>query len=95
MAQISYATGGKKAAGKNPRPTGPLVLTTSMHPDVAPDLPRRVPDPRPLPREGGMGRGALPAEFARFSGIELKLSDVVLHYTTGTTAIQKRIECRP
>ena len=78
MAQISYATGGKKAAGKHPRPTGPLVLTTSMHPDVAPDLPRRVPDPRPLPREGGMGRGALPAEFARFLAQQAEQTAVVV-----------------
>jgi glucose/arabinose dehydrogenase/mono/diheme cytochrome c family protein len=87
MAQISYVNPKRKAAAEHPQPTGPLLLTSAMHPGVSDDFDTLFVDPRPPKSFGDEGRGALPADFARFDGIELAGATAVLHYHTGTTAV--------
>ncbi len=94
MAQISYASGQGKAGAKHPRPTGPLLLTTGMHPGIGRDLAALRTDPRQAAREGDVGRGALPPDLARFEGMELQDAHVVLHYTVAGTAVSERLELR-
>ncbi len=94
MAQISYAASTRKASVKHPRPTGPLLLTSGMQPGIsrARDFSMPPIDPRPPAREGDEGRGALPADFARYGGLELTEAGVVLRYTVGTAEIRERLE---
>ncbi len=94
MAQISYAAPTRKAAAKHPRPTGPLLLESRMRPGFtrAPTLATQPVDPRQPAREGDEGRGALPADIARYGGLELTDAGVVLRYTIGTTEVRDRLE---
>ena len=94
MAQISYVNPRRKAAAEHPSPTGPLLLTTGMHPGVSGELDSLFVDPRPARSFGDEGRGALPADFARFDGIELVGATAVLHYHTGGTAVKEWHESR-
>lgn len=87
MAPISYANLRRKAAADHPKPTGGLVLTTGMHPGAGTTLDSIFNDPRPPLQPGDEGRGALPADLARFDGIELTGATALLHYHVGNTAI--------
>lgn len=89
MAQISYAKPRLKVGGQHPRPTGRVVLSTGMHPGIAPDPQALFTDPRPAGRVGDAGRGALPSDFGRFEGIETAGNTVLLHYRTGATAVRE------
>jgi cytochrome c2 len=96
MALISYVVSTRKASVKHPRPTGPLLLTSRMQPGIsrASDLSAPRLDPRPPARECDEGRGPLPADFARYAGLELTDAGVVLRYTVDTTAVRERLEAR-
>ena len=94
MAQISYVNPRKKAGAEHPLPTGPLLLTTGMHPGVSSELDALFVDPRTPRSYGDEGRGALPADFARFDGIELAGATAVLNYHTGGTAVKEWHESR-
>ncbi len=89
MAQISYVNPRKKAGAEHPLPTGPLLLTTGMHPGVSSEVDALFVDPRTPRSYGDEGRGALPADFARFDGIELVGATAVLNYHTGDTAVKE------
>ncbi|MEO5959199.1 MAG: DUF6797 domain-containing protein [Opitutaceae bacterium] len=92
MAQASYTNPRRKVAAEHPLPTGPLLLTAGMHPGVAAELDALFHDPRPPRSPGDEGRGALPAEFARFEGIELAGATAVLRYRSGKTAMREWFE---
>ncbi|HTO05101.1 MAG TPA: DUF6797 domain-containing protein, partial [Opitutus sp.] len=92
MAQTSYARPRKKSSTVHPTPTGPRLLSTGMHPGVSSDLEALFVDPRPLGREGDFGRGPLPADFARFEGIEAGASSAVLRYRSGDCEIREWFE---
>ncbi len=94
MAPISYVNPRKKAAAEHPQPTGPLLLTTGMHPGVSDDFDGLFTDPRPPKSFGDEGRGALPADLARFDGIELAGATAVLRYHIGATAVAEWHESR-
>ena len=94
MAQISYLNPRRKVGGEHPLPTGPLLLTTGMHPGVSSALDALFVDPRTPRSYGDEGRGALPADFARFDGIELAGANAVLNYHVGTTAVKEWHESR-
>src|SRR5262249_10497859 len=64
------------------------------HPGVSDDFDALFVDPRRPKEFGDEGRGALPADFARFDGIELAGATAVLHYHSGTTAITEWHESR-
>ncbi len=94
MPAISYVNLTRKVAAEHPRPTGPVLLSTTVHPGVANDVAGLTNDPRPLPREGEVGRGALPAAQARFEGIELADNTAILRYRVGETAVTEWYESR-
>ncbi len=94
MAQISYVNPRKKAGAEHPLPTGPLLLTTGMHPGVSSERDALFVDPRPSRSYGDEGRGALPADLARFDGIELAGATAVLNYHIGGTAVKEWHESR-
>jgi glucose/arabinose dehydrogenase len=94
MAQVSYANPRRKVGGEHPQPTGPLLLVTGMHPGVASDATALFEDPRPPRSPGDEGRGALPATFARFEGVELAGPIAVLRYRSGDVVIREWLESR-
>lgn len=94
MPQISYVNPRKKAGADHPLPTGPLLLTSGMHPGVSSDFDALFTDPRPPRSFGDEGRGALPADLARFDGIELAGATAVLDYHVGPTAVKEWHESR-
>jgi mono/diheme cytochrome c family protein len=94
MAPISYVNPRRKAAAEHPRPTGAVLASTAMHPGVSDDFDTLFVDPRPPKSPGDEGRGPLPAEFARFDGIEILGASAVLHYHTGTTEVKEWHESR-
>ncbi|MEO7412226.1 MAG: DUF6797 domain-containing protein [Opitutaceae bacterium] len=94
MAQVSYATPRRKIGGEHPGPTGPMFLTTGMHPGVASTPEALFNDPRAARPPGDEGRGALPEAFARFEGIEIAGSTAVLRYRSGNTVIREWLEAR-
>ncbi len=94
MAQISYADTRKKAAAAHPQPTGPLLLSTGMHPGVGSDAESLWVDLRTPRGYGDEGRGALPANLARFDGIELAGPVAILSYHVGGTAVREWFETR-
>ena len=94
MPQISYARPGAKVFTEHPLPTGPLLLTTGMHPGVSSDLETLFSDPRAPGRPGDHGRGPLPADFARFDGVELLAGTALLRYRSGTTEIAEWVDVK-
>jgi hypothetical protein len=94
MAPVSYAVSTRKASVRHPQPTGPLLLASRMQPGIsrAGDVATRPLDPRPPAREGDEGRGPLPTDVARYTGLDLTDAGVVLRYTVGTTEISERLE---
>ena len=94
MAQISYANPRRKAAADHPRPTGRILIGAAAHPGVAEKSDALFNDPRPAPSPGDAGRGAMPAEFARFDGVELAGATAVLRYHSGATAVAEWYEAR-
>jgi hypothetical protein len=74
---------------RHPVPTGALLLTTGMHPGVSADLGTLFTDPRAPAREGDLGRGPLPADFARFEGVELAGNSAVVRYRSGNVDVQE------
>lgn len=92
MAQISYMNPRRKVGGEHPQPTGPVLLSTRMHPGVARELPELLTDLRPAGRLGDAGRGPLPADVARFEGIETAGAKAILRYRSGETAIREWFE---
>lgn len=89
MAQISYASLRRKAGAGHPRPTGPVLMSSDVHPGVAGDPSALWHDPRPPARAGEAGRGPLPAALARFEGIELAGATAVLCYEIGGTKVRE------
>lgn len=94
MAAISYESIRRKVGGEHPRPTGPVLFSTSVHPGVAGNLAALWTDPREPAREGEVGRGALPVAQARFEGIELAGATAILRYTIGSTLVSEWHESR-
>lgn len=94
MAQISYASIRRKAAAEHPQPTGPLLLSVGMHPGVGAEKAALFNDPRPPRSPGDEGRGALPAELARFEGIHFAGATAVLEYKSGNTVLREWHEAR-
>lgn len=94
MAQISYANPRRKAAADHPRPTGKILIGAGAHPGLAGDVEALFNDPRPAPSPGDAGRGALPAEFARFDGVELAGATAILRYRSGGTTVAEWHESR-
>ncbi len=92
MAQISYASRTKKAGAAHPQPTGPMWLTTGVHPGVATEVAALFSDPRVPAGPGDAGRGPLPVALAHFEGVELAGATAVLHYRAGETAIREWYE---
>jgi cytochrome c2 len=92
MAQMSYHVRRRKAADDHPRPTGPVLLSTGMHPGVGADIETLFTDPRPPARPGDHGRGALPASWGRFEGVQLLGDVALLHYRSGETLIREWFE---
>ena len=52
MAQISYASLRRKAGAGHPRPTGPVLMSSDVHPGMADDATALRHDPRPPARAG-------------------------------------------
>ena len=94
MAQISYAVPNRKTGAEHPKPTGPALLITGMHPGVAGEIAALFTDPRAPAMLADAGRGALPATFARFEGIELAGATAVLRYRSGETTVREWLESR-
>lgn len=94
MPQISYESPRRKAASAHPRPTGRIVLTTGMHPGAGDSVEDLFNDPRPPRSFGDEGRGALPAEVARFDGIDVSGTAAVLQYRAGDTRVHEWHEAR-
>ena len=94
MAQNSYTTLGRQPTAAHPRPAGPALLATAVHPGVARTAAALKDDPRPPERVGDVGRGALPAAVGRFEGIERAGDTAILHYQSGTTAVTEWHESR-
>lgn len=94
MAQISYREPRAKVYSAHPQPTGPLLLTTAMRPGVAVSPAGLTEDPRAPNPAGDFGRGPLPADQARFEGVQLAGATAVLHYRVGPTAVREWFESR-
>ena len=94
MAQMTYNVRRRRAYDDHPRPTGPVVVKTRMHPGVAHSIAELLEDPRPLAREGDHGRGPLPPERARFEGLELTPNGPVVRYRLGDTTVHEWYESR-
>ena len=89
MAQTSYSRPRRKAGTAHPAPTGPVLLSTGMHPGVATSIDALVQDPRPTGSAGDFGRGPLPATIGRFEGVEVDGSAAVIVYTVDNTRIRE------
>jgi glucose/arabinose dehydrogenase/mono/diheme cytochrome c family protein len=94
MAAISYVNIRRKVGAEHPRPTGPVLIGSKVHPGVGADAAALLDDPRPAAREGEVGRGPLPASLARFEGIELAGETALLRYRVGEVAVTEWHESR-
>ncbi|MCX6954407.1 MAG: c-type cytochrome [Verrucomicrobia bacterium] len=92
VASVSYENIRKKVGGEHPRPTGPVLLSTRVHPGVGGDAAALLSDPRPAAGAGDVGRGPLPAEQVRFEGVELAGETAILRYHVGTTSVSEWYE---
>ena len=90
MAQISYQEPGNKN-NAIPRILGKPIMATGVYPgwtSTDPDFR----DPRPAgPDPAAVGRGPLPAEQARWNGVNVAGREAVLSYTVAGTEIHEQV----
>jgi glucose/arabinose dehydrogenase/mono/diheme cytochrome c family protein len=94
MAQISYVELRRKADSQHPRPTGPVLFSSAVHPGVGDGVAALFFDPRRPASDGDVGRGPLPTELARFEGVELAGDTAILSYRVGGTLVREWHESR-